>query len=151
MPPCMQRLHCYWNFSDVEFSGDVMIFFFNFLLSTHEFAASCLPGMMQLHCKSTCTQLWPYMKLWGRIVLREQQRVSGPCWNRTHIAQFTSTRLKPSNEKKVYALSCLSTLNRFFACWISIFGLLKSNLKARQDLPEFLTTIFCWYIFSHST
>ena len=34
----------------------------------------------------------------------------------------------------------LATLNRFFACRLVILGLLKLNIKARQDTSEFLTT-----------
>ena len=33
----------------------------------------------------------------------------------------------------------LANLNRFVACWILIFGLLKSNIEVRQDTPKFLT------------
>ena len=36
----------------------------------------------------------------------------------------------------------LATLNRFFECRMVVFGLLKLNIKARHDIPEFLTANF---------
>ena len=74
------------------------------------------------------------------------QRVSAPCGNRlgNHITRFNETQhshdfVSIYRKRTEYDLTYLATLTRFFACRIVILGLLKINIKARQDISEFLT------------
>ena len=53
-------------------------------------------------------------------------------------------------KKTEYDLTYLATLNRFFPCRIVILGLLKINIKARQDISEFLTANL-WSIYVIAT
>ena len=41
-------------------------------------------------------------------------------------------------KQKVYFSLFLATCNRFFACRIVVLGLLRLNIKARHEIPEFL-------------
>ena len=63
--------------------------------------------------------------------------------------QLTATRLDhkaigsypPTEKKGIWLVICLicRNLEPIFTCRVLIFGLLKSNIKVRQDIPEFLT------------
>ena len=44
-----------------------------------------------------------------------------------------------STEKTVCNSSCLANLNQLFAYRIVVLGLLNLNIRAKQDIPEFLT------------
>ena len=59
--------------------------------------------------------------------------------NSCHLTHCNSpaTRLHQFRKKTVHESSYLATLNIFFACRIFIFWLHKSNIKDRQDIPEF--------------
>ena len=72
---------------------------------------------------------------WGWI------RVSGPCWNRTHVTWLFVNCLNQSTSKRYSWI-----LIQFFTFRIFIPGLLKLNIKARRNIPEFLTAKLCQYI-----
>ena len=95
-----------------------------------------------------------------RKMAEGRQRVWAPCEHQTHISRLSATRLNHwAINPQVYIdrsieenrkwlsndSSYLATLNRFFSNRIVVLGLLRLNIKARHDIPEFLNTNF-WLI-----
>ena len=88
-----------------------------------------------------------------RKMAEGRQRVWAPCEHQTHISRLSATRLNHwAINPQVYIdrsieenrkwlsndSSYLATLNRFFSNRIVVLGLLRLNIKARHDIPEFL-------------
>ena len=87
-----------------------------------------------------------------------RQRTPAPCWQAAAIEPILSDSLLLALSydfislcsNNWYMTRCISQpWTNFFACRIIIVGLLKLIIKARHDIPEFLTTTFKRYILSN--
>ena len=92
-------------------------------------------GAAILKCECQCTDgLSDTQNGWGEgsfNTLRKWNPLSRPAQRKVCI---------DLPKKTAHDSSYLATVNQFFTCRIVFLKLLKLNIKARQDIPEFLTT-----------
>ena len=98
-----------------------------------------------MHWLAQCHAKWPraassFSTLWE--IVRIEPKLPGLLETAWTTEPWVCMKLYPSSKKTGYDSSYLATWNLFFACRIMIvvFRLLRLNIKARHNIPEFLNT-----------